>query len=153
MRFDLEDPPPVRPDGPNIGIRFLVLAGLLCIGAGIYWVWTARLGFSSREPSIQGSPQRPNATVTDAATPEDYVIKSAGAVCGDDLSKTALAYSALQNGDKEGVVGLAGRGQVEYLTAGTKVAQVMVDGEWSRVSVRSGHYLGGHCWIATGMLK
>ena len=73
-------------------------------------------------------------------------------MCGKEKLETALAYKAIQDGDKAGVAGLVARGDVDYLESGTTVHAFAEDGEFSRVSVTSGTDLGKQCWMPTKML-
>jgi len=87
-----------------------------------------------------------------SGTPATYTLGSGGALCGKEKLETALAYKAIQDGDKAGVAGLVARGDADYLESGTAVHAFAEDGELSRVSVTSGTDLGKQCWIPTKML-
>lgn len=99
-------------------------------------------------PATASSP----ATRSAPATPATYTLGSGGALCGKEKLETALAYRAVQNGDKAGALGLVARGEVDYLEPGTTVHAFSVDGEFSGVSVTSGTNLGKQCWVPTKML-
>jgi hypothetical protein len=83
-----------------------------------------------------------------------YTLGRAGALCGKEELATVLAYQALQRGDNAGVVGLASRGEVDYLEAGTTVDVFYYggDGGLSKVSVTSGSSLSKQCWIPARLL-
>jgi len=57
-----------------------------------------------------------------------------------------------KKGDKAGVFGLASRGAVDFLEAGTTVHAFSQEGELTTVSVMSGGNLGKQCWIPTKLL-
>jgi hypothetical protein len=103
-------------------------------------------------PSAPPQPPGGPATRAAPATPGTYTLGSGGALCGKEKLETALAYRAVQSGDKAGVVGLVARGEVDYLEAETTVHAFSEDGEFSRVSVTSGTDLGKQCWMPTKML-
>lgn len=103
-------------------------------------------------PSVPSQPPASPATRAAPTTSGAYTLGSGGALCGKEKLETALAYRAIQSGDKAGVVGLVARGEVDYLEAETTVRAFSEDGELSRVSVTSGTDLGKQCWMPTKML-
>jgi hypothetical protein len=98
-------------------------------------------------------PKTPTAPLASGpATPGTYTLGSGGALCGKKELEIALAYRAVQNGDKDGALSLVARGDVDYLEPGTTVHAFSESGELVAVTVMSGTNLAKTCWMPTAVL-
>jgi hypothetical protein len=102
----------------------------------------------------ESSPGQSSVASTGVTPQKEFYLGKGGALCGDAERATLLAYQALQNGDKAGVLGLTRRHEVMFLEFNTLVRVSSESGSLSisTVNVKSGTNIGKRCWMPTAML-